>query len=74
MERQERNRPQPNRVGRELAVSGAGSAPTSLPGNNPTRFQSTDLGFLYVTISGKRLVAEFVDTHGTTNFTRTLTK
>lgn len=60
--------------GTELVVSGAGAETSRLPGTNATRYQSVDLGFLYVTISGRRLVAEFVDTNSHTNFTRTLTK
>ena len=60
--------------GTELVVSGTGASPSELSGGNPTRFQSNSLGFLYVTIEGKNLVAEMVETNGSTSFTRTLTK
>lgn len=60
--------------GTELAVSGAGASGTDLPGRNKNRFQSKELGFLYVTIVGRTLTAEFIDKTGKTEFTRTLTK
>lgn len=60
--------------GTELAVSGAGASATDLPGRNKTRFQSKELGFLYVTITGRTLTAEFIDKTGKVEFTRTLTK
>ena len=61
-------------AGTELAVSGAGSSTTSLIGNNPVRFSSEQLGFLYVVLDDKTLTAEFIGTDGKTDFTRTLTK
>jgi hypothetical protein len=60
--------------GTELIVSGAGASSTELEGNNPTHFQSLELGFLYVRIEGNTLTGEFIDTAGTVLFTRTLTK
>jgi len=60
--------------GTELAVSGAGASPTSLPGKNPSRWQANTIGFLYVTITGRQLVAEFIDITGKVEFTRTLNK
>ena len=60
--------------GTELAVSGAGAKATELGGNNPTLFQSLELGFLYIVIDGKKLTAEFVDENGATEFTHTITK
>ena len=60
--------------GTELLVSGAGASGTDLPGRNATRFQSKELGFLYVTISGRTLTAEFIDVAGKVEYTRTLNK
>ncbi|MBL8636110.1 MAG: metallophosphoesterase [Myxococcales bacterium] len=60
--------------GTELAVSGAGASGTELKGKNPSRWQSIGIGFLYITISDRKLVAEFIDTSGKVEFTRTLTK
>jgi tartrate-resistant acid phosphatase type 5 len=58
----------------ELIVSGAGASTTTLPGNNPSRFQSDQVGFLYVVVQGRTVTATFYDTTGTANFTRTVTK
>lgn len=60
--------------GTELAVSGAGASTTALEGKNAARYQSDQIGFLYVTISDRTLTAEFIDTTGKVEFTRTLTK
>ncbi|AKU95235.1 Purple acid phosphatase [Labilithrix luteola] len=60
--------------GTELAVSGAGAKSTELPGNNPTLFQSLELGFLYVVIEGKKLTAEFVDENANVEFTHVINK
>ena len=60
--------------GTELAVSGAGASPTDLKGKNAVRWQANTLGFLYVTITDRQLVAEFIDTSGKVEFTRTLNK
>lgn len=59
--------------GTELAVSGAGAKVTTIPGTQATRFKSIQMGFLYVTIDGKKLTAEFVGPTGT-DFTRVLNK
>jgi hypothetical protein len=61
-------------AGTELAVSGAGASATSLPGKEPARFQSTELGFLYIKLTPAALEATFVDQAGRDDFTRTLTK
>ncbi len=61
-------------AGTELAVSGAGASTTELKGSNATRFQKDTIGFLYISIVGKTLTAEFLDAAGTVEFTRTLTK
>jgi len=53
---------------------GAGGAGRPLVGNNPTRFQSSAPGFLYVSIEGPTLTASFVDAGGQVGFTRTLSK
>jgi tartrate-resistant acid phosphatase type 5 len=60
--------------GTALAVSGAGAEGTELKGKNPTRFQSNKLGFLYLSILGKKLDAEFVDDAGATDFSYSITK
>ena len=60
--------------GTVLAVSGAGAEGTELKGKNPTRFQSNKLGFLYLSILGKKLDAEFVDDNGTSDFTYSYSK
>ena len=52
----------------------ASAAPlTTIPGTQATRFKSIQMGFLYVTIDGKKLTAEFVGPTGT-DFTRVLNK
>jgi len=61
-------------AGTELAISGAGAEGTGLRGNNPARFQSSALGFLYVAVSGHELVAEFIDAAGKVDFERRLTR
>jgi tartrate-resistant acid phosphatase type 5 len=60
--------------GTELAVSGAGAKATELGGKNPALFESIELGFLYIVIEGKKLVAEFVDENGKVEFTHTMQK
>jgi hypothetical protein len=60
--------------GTELIVSGGGASTTDLPGSNPTHYQSDEIGFLYVTIEGRRFTGEFIDANGTVNFTRTFMK
>jgi hypothetical protein len=60
--------------GTALILSGAGAQPTTLPGKNATSFQSTALGFLYVTITEAQLTAEFVDSTGATVYSNSLVK
>jgi tartrate-resistant acid phosphatase type 5 len=60
--------------GTELAVSGAGSKVTEFKGNNPSLFQSLEVGFLYIVIEGKTLTAEFIDEDGKSEFTHTMKK
>jgi 3',5'-cyclic AMP phosphodiesterase CpdA len=60
--------------GTELVVSGAGAKATRLNEKNPSRFQSLEVGFLYVRIEGNTLTAEFVDGEGKADFTRVLTR
>ncbi len=61
-------------TGAELIVSGAGASTTELPGSEPAWFQSVELGFLYVAIVGDTLTAEFIDTNGVVNYSRTIQK
>jgi predicted phosphodiesterase len=61
-------------AGTEMAVSGAGASVTTLKNNNPALFAKATLGFLWVEIRGNTLRAEFLDTAGNVEFTRTLTK
>ncbi len=58
--------------GTELLVSGTGAEATTLPGSNLTRFQSTDLGFIYGVATDTTLTMEFVNDTGARLFTRTL--
>ncbi|MFO0671410.1 MAG: metallophosphoesterase [Polyangiaceae bacterium] len=60
--------------GTELIVSGGGASTTELPGKNDTHFAKAEIGFLYVTIDGKTLTAEFINGQGNVDFSRTLTK
>jgi hypothetical protein len=58
----------------ELIVSGDGSWATELPGKNKVHFQASSLGFVYVTIEGKKITADFINKTGTVEFTRSVTK
>lgn len=60
--------------GTELIISGNGAAPTALDEKNPAYFQSLELGFLYVELTGKRFTGTFYGTKGDALFSRTLTK
>ena len=60
--------------GTELVVSGAGATGTPVSGANKARFQSSALGFLYITADPTHLHAEFVNVAGETEFTRDLSK
>ena len=64
----------PNCAGTELIVSGAGSSTTTLPGTNTYNFQSASLGFVYIAITDRQLTAEFINSSGTTLYTRTISK
>jgi hypothetical protein len=58
----------------ELVVSGAGGSGGSLPGSNPTRFQSGSPGFLAVTVEDRTLTAQFINAKDEIELTRVLTK
>jgi tartrate-resistant acid phosphatase type 5 len=60
--------------GTELIVSGTGAEPTTLPGTNATYYQSLNLGFLYVVISGNTFEGTFFDVDGNAEFSRKITK
>lgn len=60
--------------GTELVVSGTGAEITDLPGKNPVRFQALTLGFVYVIVTHERVVVEFVDEAGTTEFSHGFAK
>lgn len=60
--------------GLELVVSGAGARTRTLPGVNPTSFQSATLGFMHVVIDGNTLTGTFYDATGTADFQKVLTK
>jgi tartrate-resistant acid phosphatase type 5 len=61
-------------AGTALFVSGSGAAPTTLSKKNPTKFESADLGFAYVTLQAGSMTVDFVDTSGAVLHTETLTK
>lgn len=63
-----------NCKGTQLALSGAGASSRKLEGNNPSLFESERLGFLYISIDGKKLTAEFVGINGETEFTHIIKK
>jgi hypothetical protein len=60
--------------GTELITAGTGAESTELKGSNATRYQSLELGFLYVVITDTTFTGEFVGKNGQTLFTRTITK
>ncbi len=60
--------------GTQFAISGAGASTTALRGDNPTLFEADSLGFLYISIEGKTLTAEFVDLEGNTEFLHKIEK
>ncbi len=57
-----------------LIVSGAGASPTTLPGSQPTYYQTDQLGFTSVVILGNTFTATFYDSNGVQQYTRTVTK
>ncbi|MBX5484096.1 MAG: metallophosphoesterase [Myxococcaceae bacterium] len=60
--------------GTQLIVSGTGAEGTELKGKNPVYFQTVNVGFVYISIEGNALTADFVDADGNVEFTRTFTK
>ncbi|MEZ4316378.1 MAG: metallophosphoesterase [Myxococcota bacterium] len=60
--------------GTELVVSGAGARLRMLYGLNPTLFQASSLGFLYVVIDGDTLTGTFYDDQGVADFERVITR
>lgn len=65
---------EPTCKGTELAVSGAGSAPTPVEPRNPARYSASGFGFLYVVATREKLEAKFVGAEGQIEHERTLTK
>lgn len=60
--------------GTELMVSGAGGSTTAIEGTQPAHYQSATVGFVYFTIAGNSLTAEFINGDGVSEYTRTITK
>ena len=60
--------------GTALVVSGAGAKLSGLPGDNPYLYQYSNYGFLYISITGTTLLAQFIDADGKINFTHTIDK
>jgi len=65
---------EPTCRGTELVVSGAGAGGSPLKQTNPSRFQASTVGFLWVEVDGRKLVGEFIGPDGTVEFTRTLVR
>ncbi|MFV2056783.1 MAG: hypothetical protein ACC707_09965, partial [Thiohalomonadales bacterium] len=61
-------------AGTQLVVSGAGAKTTTLPGNNPSLFQMSTTGFLYVVIKGRELNADFINAKGAIEYHHTIKK
>jgi tartrate-resistant acid phosphatase type 5 len=57
-----------------LAVSGAGSEVTTLPGSNSVAYQGAELGFMYITVTKQKLIAEIINEQGVLRHTATLLK
>ncbi len=55
-------------------VSGAGASATTLQPNNASLFESTELGFAYVVVTGTSLTISMIGTDGGVDFTLTRTK
>ena len=47
---------------------------TTLPGKQATRYQSDELGFVYVVIQGNTMTASFYDATGARQYTHTVIK
>lgn len=60
--------------GVELVVSGAAARLRPVFGDNPTHFEISSLGFLYVVIDGDTLTGTFYDSSGQPDFQRTVVK
>jgi len=60
--------------GTQLMVSGAAAKVTMLPGNNASFFQKSTIGFIYIVIEAETLKADFIDSNGVVDFSRTITK
>jgi hypothetical protein len=60
--------------GMELIVSGTGAETTALASRNPSFYDTSTLGFLYVVIRGKELRGQFINTQGGIDYERVLTK
>ncbi len=58
----------------QLMLSGGAAATTPLKGSNPTWYQTADLGFVYVVITGNVMTSTVYDANGVAQFTRTFTK
>ena len=58
----------------ELIVSGAGAKVTDLTGSNPVHYQANTIGFVYITVDANTFTAEFIDSNGRSEFTRTIRK
>ncbi len=63
-----------NCPGTELIVSGTAASSTELEGDNPTHYESEELGFAYVVIEGNEMTLDFIDADGTVLFSKTITK
>ena len=61
-------------AGTQLLVSGNGASATSVSTRNPHHFQTTELGFLYVELSGRTFTGTFYGQTGAALFTRSFTK
>lgn len=60
--------------GTQFTVSGAGSSTRQISGINPTLFENDELGFLYISIDGAMLNAEFIDVDGNVEFKHSIKK
>ena len=60
--------------GTTFIVSGAGSSTYGIVGSNPTRFEASSLGFLWVEIDGNTFTGVFYDETGTELYRDTIVK
>jgi predicted phosphodiesterase len=61
-------------AGTQLIVSGAGASATSVNGSNAARFQSSELGFVYVELEGRTFTGTFYDQRAHILFRHAFTK